>query len=276
MSDIQPSTAADLAHLRSLLFAPGDDERKLRKALDSGADSVVADLEDAVAAAQKPAARDVVRALAPPIVRVNGVGTPWFAADLALVRELEVEAVVLPKATPDAVEALGESGPPVVAIVETAAGVRSAYEVACCSRVAVLLLGAVDLGAELGLAPSPERAELLYARSKIVVDSAAAGIRPPIDVVHLDLADTKGLEEECRVGRALGFRGKACIHPAQVEVVNRVFAPSHAEVAWARTVVDAYARETGEGRGVFALDGSMVDLPVVERARRILAEAERS
>jgi citrate lyase beta subunit len=217
-----------------------------------------------------------VQIVAPPIVRVNGVGTPWFEADLALARELTLEAVVLPKATPDAVAALGEPGPPVVAIVESAAGVRAAFEIASLPRVAVLLVGAVDLGTELGLEPGPDRSELLYARSKVVVDSAAAGIRPPIDIVHLAVHDAEGLEEECRAGRALGFRGKACIHPAQVPVVNRVFAPSEAELAWARGVVEAYERESGEGRGVFALNGSMIDLPVVERARRVLAEAERS
>jgi citrate lyase beta subunit len=209
-------------------------------------------------------------------VRVNGVGTPWFVDDLALVRELALDAVVLPKATPETVGALGEARPPVIAIVESAAGLRAAFEIASQPRVAVLLLGAVDLGAELGLEPGPDRNELLYARSKVVVDSAAAGIRPPIDIVHLAIHDAEGLEEECRAGRALGFRGKACIHPAQVPVVNRVFAPSEAELEWARGVVEAYERESAEGRGVFALNGSMIDLPVVERARRVLAEAERS
>jgi citrate lyase beta subunit len=164
----------------------------------------------------------------------------------------------------------------VIAIVESAMGVRAAFEIASLPRVAALLLGAVDLGAELGLEPSVDRTEILYARSKLVIDSAAAGIRPPIDVVHLDLGDADGLERECRTGRALGYGGKACVHPAQVPVVNRVFAPSESQVAWARSVVEAYERESREGRGVFALDGNMVDLPVVERARRVLAEAERS
>ena len=209
-------------------------------------------------------------------MRVNGADTEWFADDLALVAELKPDAIVLPKATPDAVEALGADGPPVLAIVETAAGVRSAYETAAAVRVVALLLGAVDLGAELGLEPRPDGLEVLYARSKVVVDSTAAGIRPPFDIVHLDVRDDAGLEAECRLARSLGFRGKACIHPAQLEIVHRVFAPTGAEVEWAMRVVEAYEREAGEGRGVFALNGSMVDLPVVERARRILAEAERS
>jgi citrate lyase beta subunit len=192
------------------------------------------------------------------------------------VGDLQLQAVVLPKATPDAVAALGPDGPPVIAIVETATGVRSAYETASSARVAALLLGAVDLGAELGLEPRPDGLEILHARSQVVVDSAAAGIRPPFDIVHLDVRDDPGLEAECRLARSLGFRGKACIHPAQLDVVHRVFAPSDEELDWARGVVDAYEREIGEGRGVFALNGAMVDLPVVERARRILAEAERS
>jgi len=214
----------------------------------------------------------------PPVVRVNGADTRWFEGDLALVEELadSLEAIVLPKATPDAVAALGESGPPVIAIAETAVGVRASYETACAPRVAALLLGAVDLGAEVGLEPRADGQELLYARSKLVLDSVAAGIRAPFDVVHLDVHDDAGLEEESRLARSLGFRGKACIHPAQLAVVNRVFAPSEAELAWAQQVVEAYEREEAEGRGVFALNGAMVDLPVVERARRILAEAERS
>lgn len=266
----------DLLHARSLLFAPGSDERKLRSALGSAADAVVADLEDAVAPAQKDEARGLVAKLGPPIVRVNGADTMWFADDLALVGELQPDAIVLPKATPDAVAALGPDGPPVIAIVETAAGLRTAYETASSARVAALLLGAVDLGAELGLEPRPDGLEILYARSQVVVDSAAAGIRPPFDIVHLDVHDEQGLDEECRLARSLGFRGKACIHPAQLDVVHRVFVPTAEELAWAGRVVDAYERETGEGRGVFALNGAMVDLPVVERARRILAEAERS
>jgi citrate lyase beta subunit len=217
-----------------------------------------------------------VAELRPPVVRVNGADTQWFADDLALVEELQPDAIVLPKATPDAVAALGVEGPPVVAIIETAAGVRSAYETAAEARVAALLLGSVDLGAELGLEPRLDGLEILYARSKVVVDSTAAGIRPPFDIVHLDVKHDAGLEEECRLARSLGFRGKACIHPAQLEVVHRVFVPTGAEVEWAKRVVEAYEREAGEGRGVFALNGSMVDLPVVERARRILAEAERS
>ena len=276
------ATTAELSHLRSLLFAPGSDERKLRTALASDADAVVCDLEDAVAPAEKEASRGLVARLlagtetsCARMVRINGVATELWRDDLESVGALGLDAVVLPKATPDAVEALGEDGPPVIAIVESAEGVRLAYETARAPRVVALVLGAVDLGLELGLEPRPDGQELLHARSKLVLDSAAARIRAPFDVVHLDVRDDDGLEAEARLARSLGFRGKACVHPAQVGVVNRVFAPGEAEIERARRVVEAYERGVAEGRGAVALDGEMIDLPVVERARHVLAEAKR-
>jgi citrate lyase subunit beta/citryl-CoA lyase len=140
--------------------------------------------------------------------------------------------------------------------------------------VASLTLGAVDLGVQLRLEPRPDGLEILFARSKLVLDSAAAGIRAPIDVAYLDTRDAEGLEAEALLARSLGFRGKACIHPAQVPIVNRVFTPSRQEVEQARRTIDAYERGVAEGRGAIALDGRMIDRPVVERARTILAELD--
>ena len=174
------------------------------------------------------------------LVRVNAVGTAFHADDMAAVAAIAPDAIVLPKATPDAVERLGADGPPVVAIVETSQGVRLAYEIATLPRVAALQIGAVDLGAEVGLEPRPDGLEILYVRSKVVLDSVAAGLRSPFDVVHLDVEAGAALEEECRLARSLGFRGKACIHPSQVPVVNRAFTPSESELAWAWQVLDAY------------------------------------
>jgi citrate lyase beta subunit len=272
-----------LATARSLLFAPGHEERKLQKALAAGADVVVADLEDAVPAGEKDAARAVTRRVLGDAatgslvaVRPNAFGTEPWEADLAAVRGLEPDALVLPKATPEAVTALGPDGLPVVAIVETALGLRQAYETARLPRVAALVLGAVDLGAELGFEARTDGLEVLYARSQLVLDSGAAGIRSPFDIVHLDLRDDEGLEAEARLARSLGFRGKACIHPGQIEIVNRVFSPTKEEQEHARRVIEAYERALADGRGVVALDGEMIDLPVVERARRVLAETERS
>jgi len=235
---------------------------------------VIADLEDAVAPERKAEARDLVARLRPRVVRINGAETEWFADDVALTGELELDAVVLPKATPEAVEALGPEGPPIIAIVETAQGLRVAYETAASPRVELLMLGSVDLGVELRLEPRPDGLEILYARSQLVIDSAAAEIGAPIDVVHLDFRDLAGLEESARFARSLGFGGKACIHPDQVAIVNRVFAPESEDVEWARRVVEAYERGEREGKGAVALEGTMVDLPVVERARQVLAEAK--
>jgi citrate lyase beta subunit len=272
-----------LAAARSLLFTPGNDEYKLAKALAAGADVVVADLEDAVPDAEKASARTTVARLlagaAPDSlvsVRLNGAETPYWQDDLDAVTSLEVEAIVIPKATPEAVAALGPEGPPVLALVETARGLRRAYETASLPRVAALVLGAVDLGLELRLEPRPDGQELLLARSQLVLDSAAARIRAPFDAVHVDTRDSSGFEEACRLARTLGFRGKACIHPAQVEIVNRVFSPNEEELRRARRVVAAYEHGAGEGKGAVALDGELVDLPVAERARQVLADAERS
>lgn len=272
--------AADLSLVRSVLFAPAGDERKLRKALASAADAVVADLEDATAPPEKAAARAVVEAVwadAEPGpargLRVNAPGTEWFEDDLGLASRLPLEFLMLPKATPEAVEALGLDGPPVLAIVETADGLRRAYETAAAPRVLALALGSHDLGAELLTSPRADGLELLYARSKLVTDSAAAGLRSPFDTVFLDFRDPTGLDQEARLARALGFGGKLCIHPDQLGVVNAVYGPSDAELEWARGVLDAHAAGLREGRGVVALDGRMIDTPVVRRAERLLAQA---
>lgn len=274
------STLPKLASARSFLFAPGSEERKLRNALRSGADAVIADLEDGVAPQEKASARALVpRVLAEEesdalrLVRVNAAGSGLLAKDLAALAGTFVDALVLPKATPEAVEELGPDGPPLVALVETATGLRLSYELASQPRVEALMLGALDLGVELGLEARPDGMEVLFARSKLVLDSAAAGIRGPIDQVRVDLRDAEGLEAETRLARSLGFRGKACIHPAQVDVVNAIFAPSEGELEHARRIVAVYEQTLAEGRGAVALDGELVDLPVVERARQMLTQA---
>jgi len=268
---------------RSFLFAPGNDERKLGKALGAGADVVIADLEDAVPEAEKASARALTAAMLADasgetlcVARVNGAGTPWAADDVAALADVGLDAVVLPKATSADVAAVAHLGIPVVAIVETPAGLRGAYELAATPPVAALMLGAVDLGFALGLTPRTDGLELLHARSSLVVDSAAAGLRGPVDRVWTAIGDEEGLANDCKLGRSLGFRGKACIHPAQVEVVNDAFSPSANELAYARDVVAAYDDAAAHGRGAVALNGEMIDLPVVERARQLLADAKRS
>jgi citrate lyase subunit beta/citryl-CoA lyase len=270
----------DLSLLRSLLFAPAAEEAKLRKALGSPADAVIADLEDGTAPDEKDAARGIVEALFAGAdagrvrgLRVNAPDTEWFEADLELAGRLALDFLMLPKATPDAVAALGAAGPPVLAIVETASGLRLAYETAAAARVFALALGSHDLGADLRTEPRPDGLELLYARSTLVTVSAAARRRPPLDTVYLDVRDPDGLEAESVLARSLGFRGKLCIHPGQLETVSRVFAPGEEELEWARRVLEAYEQGLREGRGAVALDGKMVDMPIVRRAERLLAEA---
>lgn len=273
--------SAALSSTRSVLFTPGSDERKLEQARESEADAVVADLEDAVAPGEKAGARDTVRRSfgepasgAARLVRVNGFDTPYFDEDVAAVAELELDGVVLPMATPQGVAALASAGLPIVAVVETAMGVRLAYEIASSPGVVALLLGAVDLGAEVGLETRADGLELQYVRSKLVIDSIAAGIRAPVDCVHLELGDDAGLEFQATLARSLGLRGKACIHPEQVPIVNRVFASRPDEVAWAHRVVDAASAGLAGGRGVVVVEGAMVDAPVVARARRIIEQSE--
>ena len=275
---------ASLQTARSFLFAPGSEERKLVRALESGADAVVADLEDAVAHEEKGAARDLATRLLGDarteslrLLRVNGVGTEWHAADLAAVGGRALDAIVLPKATDAAVRAVASRvDTPIVAIVETARGLREAFAVASHEQVAVLLLGAVDLGLDLGLEQRDDGQEILFARSSLVVDSAAAGLRGPVDRVWVDVRDLEGLARDCAFARSLGFRGKALVHPDQIAPTHEAFAPTASELRRAREIVAAYDRAVGDGHGVVALDGDMIDAPVAERARELLKDDKRS
>jgi citrate lyase subunit beta / citryl-CoA lyase len=262
-----------LASVRSLLFAPGNEERKLRGALESDADAVIADLEDAVPAAEKDRAREVVR-------EVFEQGQPLrvlriaAAADLGLAAELGVDAVVVPKATAEAVREL-PAAPPAVATIETPAGLREAHAIASSSAVTALMLGAVDLSVALGLERYGDGLELLFARSSIAVDSAAAGIQRPFDSPCLDFRDLDVVRREADRARALGFAGKTCIHPAQVAEVNAAFTPSAEQVEWAERTLAALAEAEREGRGAVALAGTMIDEPVAAQARGILARTRR-
>ena len=267
---------ADLAAIRSLLFVPADDERKLARVATRGADAVIVDLEDAVSEGGKVAAREIAaKALAEMpegplrMLRVNAAGTAFHDGDLAMLGGLALDAVVLPKAAPAALAGVAASGLPVLAIIESAAGLRASYEIASHPAVFALMLGAADLAADLGLTPREDGLEILHARSQLVLDSRVAGIRPPVDGVHLKLEDPDGLLAQARLARTLGMRGKACIHPAQVALVHAAFAPEESDVAWARRVLDAAA---GDG-GARAVDGMMVDEAILARARGILAEA---
>ncbi|MEV4052955.1 CoA ester lyase [Amycolatopsis sp. NPDC049688] len=246
----------------TFLFVPGDRPDRFGKAVTSGADVVILDLEDAVAPAAKDSARASVgewlesrRAM----VRINAPGTPWFDADAGLVAARGVPVVVPKAETPGVLAGFRE----VVALVETAAGVERAAELAAVPSVTRLAFGSVDLAAELGVAPE-DREPFAYARSRLVIASAAAGLAPPVDGVTTNVGADAELEADVRYARRLGFGGKLCIHPRQVPVVRAAFAPTEAEREWARRVLAA------AGDSVSLVDGRLVDKPVLARARRIL------
>jgi citrate lyase subunit beta/citryl-CoA lyase len=257
---------------RSLLFVPATAPHRFAKAVASGADLVVVDLEDAVAASDKAVARTAVeqwlRAGGPSTaVRINGVGTHWYADDIALVRRYACP-VVLPKADPASVRAaraaLGETVE-LLALVETARGVAECAELCRLGSVSRLAFGALDFTTELGIDPATADGVLGYARAVLVVASAAAGLPPPVDGITPAVHDADALRRDLERSRSTGFGGKLAIHPAQVPVINDAFTPSAAELRWAEQVCDA----AGSGDGVTTVDGAMVDLPVLTRARRL-------
>lgn len=260
---------------RSYLFVPGDRPDRFLKAWNAGAGAVILDLEDAVALDQKAAARAEVAAwLAPehPVyVRVNGPTTEWFAADMAAVAQPGLAGILLPKAEDlQSIAAVVAQIPPearVVPIMETALGVWDARVLAAAPGVERLAFGSIDLRLDAGI----EDDELLYARSRVVLASRIARIAPPIDGVTVALDDVERLRSDVDRARKLGFGGKLCIHPKQVELVNRGFAPSEAEIAWARRVLEAVEQSSA---GAFRLDGEMIDRPVIDRARAILARSD--
>jgi citrate lyase beta subunit len=270
---------------RSLLFVPGDSERKLEKAATLPVDTLILDLEDGVALNRKAEARQtVVNALATldfgrreRLVRINALDTELALADLTTIAPARPDGYVIAKVeTPEQLHLVDQQlahAAPLWAMIETARGVMNLREIAAATPHLVgLIFGSEDFAADVGAQRTRAGWELFYARSAIVTAAAVYGLHA-IDMIFVDLTDLAGLEEECRQGRQLGFVGKTAIHPRQVDVINRVFAPAPAEVLHARRVVQAYEQHQAAGVGAFELDGKMVDQPVVRAARRVLARA---
>ena len=263
------------AHARSLLFVPGDRPERFDKAIASGADLIVLDLEDAVAPSRKTAALANVlawleRAGADAVVRVNGADTPWHAAEIDALAS-STATVMLPKAEDPAELARLDDrlgGGRIIALVETALGIRDLHAVCSAPGVVRAALGTVDLGAALGVSPS-SHAAFAYARSAMVVASAAAGLPAPIDGVTTALRDSDALLRDLAMATEHGFGAKLCIHPSQVGAVNNHFTPSRDQVAWASRVTAA----ADGGDGVVVVDDAMVDAPVVRRAADIMARS---
>ncbi len=281
---------------RSLLFMPADSRRKIEKAITLDADSVVLDLEDSVAPNQKAAARTAAREALQQLdfgwreklVRVNALQSGMFHDDVRETIGGRPDGYVIPKvqnakdlrAAMDFIAGSGAmlewraESPAILAILETGPGVLNAREIAMLGKpLEALIFGADDYAADIGAERSKSNTEVLYARSAVVLAAAAHGLQS-IDIVFFDLKDVAGLEAECLAGRQLGYTGKMLIHPGQVEIANRAFSPSPEQIAWAQRVLNAHADHQAAGSGAFALDGRMVDAPIVKQAERIMARAQ--
>jgi citrate lyase subunit beta / citryl-CoA lyase len=259
------------------LFVPGDRPDRFDKALNSGAEETICDLEDGVAPERKSAARDAIAGWLgdqrSAWVRINGVATQWHAEDVAaLAGQAGLRGVLLPKA--ESAEALlrlrAELGPTVdlIALIETAVGIHRAIDIAGCDAVDRLAFGSLDYALDINADGSDD--SLLLARSTLVIASRVAGKPAPIDGATTTLDDPTLLRHEAGRAAGLGFGGKLCVHPSQLAPVAEAFRPSEDDIAWARRVVEA---TSSGGSGASALDGVMIDEPVMERARRILDRA---
>jgi citrate lyase subunit beta/citryl-CoA lyase len=256
---------------RSYLFAPGHNEKLLSRVFEAGADAVMLDLEDAVPPKAKRKARAMVAdVLADRVawVRINAVGTDLAAADLDAIGGLAAGIRVPKVESVDDVRWVLDRAPdtPLICAIETARGILTAAEIAAVPGVRHLSLGGIDLRRDLGAAEG--NLQTLYARSHLVVASRAAGIDPPIDSVYARLDDDAGLREQAEFARSLGFFGKSAIHPRQLAILHEVFTPSAADLEWAQAVLDAF--QTADGEAVKLASGEFVDLPVAERARRLI------
>jgi citrate lyase subunit beta/citryl-CoA lyase len=281
--------------LRSILFVPGNKAHMLEKARTLPADAVILDLEDGVPVDEKETARATIREALESgdyqpqvILRVNSLATSLVEEDLRQAFGPGVAAVCLPKANtvadvlhlaPMLTEAEHTHGLEIgsldmLLMIETSHGVLHAHEMAeRCWRIRALCLGGEDLTRDLGAVRTRESKEVAQARAQVVLAARASGAMA-IDTIWTDLNDRDGLVAEARQARELGYSGKLLIHPDQIEPVHRAFAPTLAEVEHAQHVVEAFDAASARGDGVIALDGQMLDAPVVARAREILKMAE--
>jgi len=281
--------------LRSMLFLPGNNPNMLINGNCLGADAVIFDLEDAVAPAEKDAARILVRntmrymdfGTCGRIVRINSIDTPYWRKDLEAILPYKPDLILLPKTgcAADILEAdryiteleqkLGIENNTVglMALIETALGVENAFSIASsCKRIRALFLGAEDLTADLRCKRTKEGREIEYARTRLVVAARAANI-DVFDTPFTDVNDDEGIVVDAELAKALGFSGKASISPRHVEVINRVFSPTAAEIDYAYEVIEAIRIAKEQGKGAIALRGKMIDAPIVARAERTISMA---
>ncbi len=260
------------ATARSFLFVPGDRPERFGKAWDCEADEVILDLEDAVASASKPAAREAIAqwldASRPVWLRVNAQGTPEFGRDLELLQRPGIAGIVLSKAEA-ALPALSAHcqarGVAIMPLVESALGLHRLGEIATMPGVVRLAFGSIDFQADLGI-EADDGDSLLAFRSQLVLHSRLAGLAPPVDGVSLEIADEAAVVRDAARARALGFGGKLCIHPRQAAGIHQAFEPTGAQRTWASRVLAAME---ASGGAAVAVDGRMVDRPVWLQAVRV-------
>jgi citrate lyase subunit beta / citryl-CoA lyase len=286
--------------IRSALFVPGNRPERIDKAVATAADFVIIDLEDAVPIAEKKTVLPVVRRKLGEhrksrlMVRVNALDTGLTGDDLAGIAGPGLCAVMLPKvqraeeivsmagllqASEDA-SGVEKGSVGLVALVETALGVENAYAIAAAQarprRLLTIAFGAADFSLDMGIKLSKTGEELAYPRARIAVACRAAGIAPPLDTPYMiDLKDRDAFEADVNRGISLGYGGKLCIHPNQVDFCNQAFSPSQEEIVFAAKVVEAFNAAEATGQAAIQVEGKFVDYPVVAQARRILALAAR-
>ena len=284
-----------VAPVRSLLFSPASKPAMVTKALNSEADGVIIDLEDAVAAREKDSTReslpDLTDSAMVTLIRVNGADTEWFWRDVVAAARTGADAVVIPKAESadvirrvdgalTAIEAEHgrEHATEIIPLIESARGVFRIHDILTASdRVTTLLYGSAeqgDLVADLGCEWSPEGKELLTSRAWVLLAARAVGIEQPLDAVFMNIKDLDGLRRECELARSLGYTGKAGIHPAQIPVINDAFTPEPDEVEHQRRVLQLFEEAVERGDGAVAIDGVMVDYASARRAKAVIARAE--
>lgn len=292
-----PRRPPSVLAFRSVLFTPGNHPRRVARVFDCGADVAVLDLEDAVAVAEKVAARTfVVQALAQPrrcagYVRINSFDTEWCYADLTAIVGPGIDGVVLPKTeTADQLRTVDwviaqlerERGLPVggidlMPIIETARGVMALETILAASpRVRRVAFGGGDYTLDLDLQWSEDEGELAFARGRLVHCSRVAGLEPPVDTVLLQIRDTERFSRSARLARRMGFQGKLCIHPDQVAPANGAFTPTPEEVAQARAVIEAFAQAERGGLASIQVGGLFIDYAIVFKAERVVALAQRA
>lgn len=282
--------------LRTLLFVPGNQERRIEKARSIPADALILDLEDSVPLSEKDSARKMVAASLDGLassgrevfVRINSLPTSYAVSDIKAVVTRGLRGICLPKsesaddihranaliadAEKEANLEIGSTG--ILALVETPKGIINAYEVATASsRVLGITFGIEDYTLSMGIKRTKEGAEIYYPRSVMAVACHAANVLA-IDCMYSDVRDEEGLVKEAESSRQMGFQGKLVIHPDQVSPVNQVFSPSEEESAYARRVVEAFEVALAQGLASTTFEGKMVDIAVAERAKKLLALAE--